>query len=99
MISGSAVNAPGNVSAPNGGLIDARFNNIGGIFIDYNNEFALISDTSNHVIKKLYIKNFVNPSMILLTGGESDEQDIVEGANDGYPTYDAQAKGFAITPM
>ena len=95
LISGSAVNASGNASAPNGGLIDARFNNIGGIFIDYNNEFALISDTSNHVIKKLYIKNFVNPSMILLTGGESDEQDIVEGANDGYPTYDAQAKGFA----
>ena len=95
LLSGAADNTAGNESAPNGGLIDARFNNIGGIFIDYNNEFALISDTENHVIKKLYIKNFINPSLILLTGGEFNSNDTPEGQEDGYPRYDAQALGFA----
>ena len=95
LISGAADNTPGNVDAPNGGLINARFNNIGGIFIDYNNEFALISDTGNHVIKKLFIKNFVNPTVLTLTGGASSAQDTPEGANDGLPIYDAQAAGYA----
>lgn len=95
LISGSVTNTPGNVSAPNGGLINARFNNIGGIFIDYNNEFVMISDTNNHVIKKLYINNFENPSLILLTGGKFNDNDTSEGANDGYPTYDATALGYA----
>ena len=77
------------------GLINARFNNIGGIYIDYNNEFALISDTGNHVIKKLFIKNFINPSLILLTGGEFHSDDIPQGQDDGLPGYDAQALGYA----
>ena len=95
LLSGAADNTPGNESAPNGELINARFNNIGGIFIDYNNQFALISDTGNHVIKKLYIKNFVNPSLIILTGGAVDSNDTPEGANDGLPVYDSEAVGYA----
>ena len=95
LLSGAADNTPGNESAPNGGLINARFNNIGGIYIDYNNKFALISDTENHVIKKLFIKNFINPSLILLTGGEFHSDDIPQGQDDGLPRYDAQALGYA----
>ena len=95
LISGSVTNTSGNVNAPNGGLINARFNNIGGIYIDYNNDFALISDTENHVIKKMSINNFINPSLILLTGGQFNSEDTPEGRGDGLPVYDPSAGGYA----
>ena len=81
---------PGSTDAPNGNSLQARFNNPSGIYINNTSEYALISDTDNHIIRKLVIDDFNDPSVTTLTGISNSPQ-----SHDGFPDYLVGAGGFA----
>ena len=90
LIAGAADNSPGTANAPNGGALNARFNNPSGIKINSSGEYALISDTNNSTIRKLIINDFNNSAVLIFTGTAG-----IDGSDDGSPDWEAGAAGFA----
>jgi len=90
LIAGAADNQAGTTNAPNGGALNARFNNPSGIKINNSGEYALISDTNNSTIRKLIINDFNNPAVLIFTGKAG-----IDGSDDGSPDWEPGAAGFA----
>lgn len=75
--SGPIIYDEGDADGVNGTALNSRFRNPSGIMINNTGEYALITDTGNSTIRKLYIDNFNTPSITTLVGtpgaaGEAD---------------------------